>query len=328
MSPDIKLEFENLNILRKGFKTWITYYLNGLSSLKASNSLTRAHLENHKVLIKDLIDKVLDTDIKIVKLYLINNISASEHLAIPNRAIDAKVTYDFILDAQTKLINYSTLFPTSTLSGSVEPITTLNDILKVFANKQVSGIELDYPVFDSDKSDKFAFKDWFDQFKAVMEIWPKCEDKLKLSYLKTKLEGNAKTYIASLEQTNTNYKEALSILKTRYHDKQYIIDELFKDLLNERPGYEPEYEKTILYLARTQARLADLKTSYKVDLLAEESAGYKLVSHIVFNKLSPELQKLIILEVNSNYPTLTQIFDNYDHIIKMLVKTKRNVPPR
>ena len=70
--------------------------------------------------------------------------------------------------------------------------------------------------------------------------------------------------------------------------------------------------------------MEDLKITYQCDLLNSDTGGYDLVSHIVFSKLSPELQKAMIMDLKTTYPTLNEIADNYDRIIKMIVKTKQN----
>ena len=78
---------------------------------------------------------------------------------------------------------------------------SLDDVLAAVSNKAVSKVNLDCKVFDSDKASKFEFRDWYAQIKAVMSSWPNCEAKLKLAYLKSKVEGTAKLYIVNLEQT-------------------------------------------------------------------------------------------------------------------------------
>ena len=136
---------------------------------------------------------------------------------------------------------------------------SLDDVVAAVSNKAVSKVNLECKVFDSDKANKFEFRDWYAQFKAVMSSWPKCENKLKLAYLKTKVEGTAKLYIVNLEQTNENYQNALNILEGKYLDKDFIKDELFKELLNGKPEFHVDYEKTKVYLQRTMNNLEDLK---------------------------------------------------------------------
>ena len=112
-------------------------------------------------------------------------------------------------------------------------------------------------------------------------------------------------------------------MEGKYLDKEFIKDELFKELLNSKPKFHIEYEKTKVYLQKTMNNLEDLKRSYSCDLLTAPLGGNAFISHIIFSKLSPELQKALIVDLKKTYPTLTEINDNYERIIKMLVKTRQ-----
>ena len=128
------------------------------------------------------------------------------------------MTFDFIMEAQKVIADHYI-----DLQGPANPVLPeggaaafLDDVLVAVSNKAVSKVNLDCKVFDSNKATKFKFRDWYAQFKAVMTSWPKCEDKLKLAYLNSKVEGTAKLYIVNLEQTNDNYQIALNILESKY----------------------------------------------------------------------------------------------------------------
>ncbi|CAL4082299.1 unnamed protein product, partial [Meganyctiphanes norvegica] len=84
------------------------------------------------------------------------------------------------------------------------------------AKSGISKISLNCPVFDSDSRDKLHFKDWFQQYEAVLNASHGIDDKNKLVYLRSKVKGTASSYLASLEVTNVNYKEAIKLLKTHY----------------------------------------------------------------------------------------------------------------
>ena len=60
-----------------------------------------------------------------------------------------------------------------------------------------------------------------------------------------------------------------------------------------------------------------------MDLLEASSGRNKLLSHIVFSKLSGELRKALIAETKSDYPTFDQIMSNTNKIINMLVRTHK-----
>ena len=56
------------------------------------------------------------------------------------------------------------------------------------------------------------------------------------------------------------------------------------------------------------------------DLLEEGTAGHKVVSHVVFDELPMEVRKELVHRLSNNYPTVTDIFANYNEVIKTLSK--------
>ena len=105
-----------------------------------------------------------------------------------------------------------------------------------------------------------------------------------------------------------------------------MIDEYLKQIVNDQPKFDEDYGTTSQYLARVRNKLYNLKSHYKVDLLAADSGGNKLVSHIVFSKLTGELRKYLIAATNSNYPTFAQIMEHTNNIINTIVRTRRKKP--
>ena len=90
--------------------------------------------------------------------------------------------------------------------------------------------------------------------------------------------------------------------------------------------FDEDYGKTSQYLATTRNKLHNLKSHYKVDLVTANTGGNKLLSHIVFSKLSPELRKALIAETNSNYPTFDQIMEHANKVINTIVRTRKKKP--
>ena len=56
------------------------------------------------------------------------------------------------------------------------------------------------------------------------------------------------------------------------------------------------------------------------------SGGYYMLSQIVFSKLSIEMQKALINESKSCYPTFDQIFDLSNNVINIINKTRKQKP--
>ena len=76
----------------------------------------------------------------------------------------------------------------------------------------------------------------------------------------------------------------------------------------------------------------DLKKHYAADFTVPPpvgavtpvmSGGYYMLSQIVLSKLSIEMQKALINESKSCYPTFYQIFDLSNNVINIINKTRK-----
>ena len=178
--------------------------------------------------------------------------------------------------------------------------------------------------FDGGNTDAFVFLAWFSQFENMLASGRPMAGRYNLAALCNHLTHTGLAYklIQTLEITDDNYDVAVEILKEEFLDVEKIVDKLCDQILEKSPKYDAEFEHVRLYVAEIKAILNDLNKSYNVDLISPDTGGYKFVSHIMFSKLPPVVQKAIIEKVSSNYPTLDDIFDNIKDIIEKLVKTK------
>ena len=142
----------------------------------------------------------------------------------------------------------------------------------------------------------------------------------KLTYLRSYLQGYAYKIISHLSITDENYETALSLLKAEFLDLEFITDEYFRQIVNTQPKYDQDWENVRQYLNETRAALHELK-SYNIDLLDENTAGNKFVSHLIFHKLPNTIRREFVHKVNTNFPSINQIFENYNDIIKTLSRT-------
>ena len=53
----------------------------------------------------------------------------------------------------------------------------------------------------------------------------------------------------------------------------------------------------------------------------EDSSGNILISHMIMNKLPKIVVKELINKINNNYPSLEQIFNSYNKVLKTLIRT-------
>ena len=252
-----RLDYNPLKGTRTSLKGWVTRHRNELHILKTNNQLTKENLHHGENSINEIFRKLEENEFKIDEVYAKHGVTELNLGDMPSREPEATLTFEFIKETRleiTALHAHVGNSPPPVVPGAA----SLDAVLAAVSNKSVSRVSLECKVFDSDKAGKFEFRDWYAQFKAVMSSWPNCESKLKLAYLKTKVEGTAKLYIVNLEQTNDNYQIALNILEGKYLDKAFIKDELFKELLSSKSEFHLEYEKTKVYLQKTMNNLEDL----------------------------------------------------------------------
>ena len=320
----LKSDLKPVTGQRSALKGWVTRSLNKLKEQKTAGILSKQLYELHRGSVNGYIVRIEECEIKIAEIYDNHSVGLEDS----DRILDSNTTYDFILAAQSELAGLEALWIADDAGGSGSGSSSNEELMKAVlgARSGISKISLNCPVFDSDSRDKLHFKDWFQQYEAVLNASHGIDDKNKLVYLRSKVKGTASSYLASLEVTNENYKEAIKLLKTHYEDKEFIKDELLKQILNELPGYDFEYTKTKLYIAKIKNLLNDLKRYYGVDLSTVNSGGNVLVSHIVFAKLSNELQRAFIQECKTCYPNFDQIFDNHTNIINTINKTRKKKP--
>jgi len=92
--------------------------------------------------------------------------------------------------------------------------------------------KLDLTSFGGNKLKWVAFWDAFECSVHSNKKLPKIE---KFNYLLTKLYGEAKKVVEGLSLSNLNYDVAIEILKERFGNTQYIVNLLYKELINIPP---------------------------------------------------------------------------------------------
>ena len=110
-------------------------------------------------------------------------------------------------------------------------------------------VSLECRVFNGDEKDKFEFHAWLNLFQTIIKTHPNNSEEFKISYLKSKVQGNAAAFIAHLDIIPGNYQPCIDALKAQYLDEPFLIDEYFKQILNDAPAFEEDYGKTSQYLA-------------------------------------------------------------------------------
>lgn len=312
---------------RAVLKRKITNILKKLAVDKESNVLTQKFYKVQEAEVQKLLTSIEEFDDQILEVSLKLNLNEV-----------SSVSYEQIIDTQT---NYSFLVlqqitdlmadESPKVSGNVDASNLNNSMVSgdalqsLIANMQHSNLEirpppLACPNFDGRSVDRLEFKTFLTQFQNVIGCKNNLSDASKLVYLRGYLKGYAHQLIQHLSVNDENYEIALSLLKAEFLDLPYIIDETLKQILNAKAPYDPQYQSARAFLNEMRALLYELK-SLKLDFFTADSPGSVLVSHIVFNKLPFAIKRELTHRTRSNYPTITEIFESYNEVIKTLNKT-------
>ena len=314
-------EVNEIKSVCTNLKRVITWFLNALKKQETDNTLdiTLLELQKPKILsrIKELETKEMDLDAALNKA----KVSTED----PNRVYGSELI-DYISDSEVELARLCKKFESksSTAPGaqgvnSQELLTSVSQI----GNNPIK-VNVDCPNFYGDERDRLEFKNWFTQFEAVISTRPNWTDEFKVTYLKTKIQKNAAPFIAHLNPAPGNFERCVDALKDQYLDEEYIVDEYFRTLWNESPEFDETYTKSRVYIANVRNTLHNLKTQYEVDLLEEGSSGHKLLSHVVFSKLSRELRQAFARECDSDYPSFSKILEVSSKVFNSLLRNRKH----
>ena len=158
----------------------------------------------------------------------------------------------------------ATLSPVQLVLLRVRPTLIKNqELLKAVSQMGNNPIKvaLECSIFCGDEKDKFEFQNWLNQFETLIKTCSWSEE-FKISYLKSKIQGNAAAFIAYLGPEAGNYQPCIDALKAQYLDEPFLIDEYFKQILNDSPEFDEDYGKTSQYLATIRNKL-HIKNSFQ-----------------------------------------------------------------
>ena len=302
---------------RRGYKASITATLNKLKSIEPKTIPTQFFQQQNK-----MIDQWLN------KIDLINNeiyqLCADESIEIN---LDSECMY--IAETQMNLALIGGAIEDQKIDKNVNSHNndnSFNDtIAEAITNMQANTMvpKLQCVKFNGNSSDKFAFKNFLSQFQNCVANMR--SNSSKLSYLRSVLSDYAFSIISHLTITDSNYEVAINILRAEFLDNEYIVDEIFREILNSHPKYDNEFADVKKFLAKSRADLFELANSFNLDFVTSGSSGNILMSHIIFGRLPNVIKKDLIRISNTNYPSLDDIFNNYQNIIRTIIKTSKRL---
>ena len=302
---ELDTKFKELVRKRSGIKSRITAALKNLNGLD-SDSLTEEIFKSRRDDVLTYLARVDAVNDEIIELFDKGDFTESDDNRV--KEMDAQVAYRVqVTDSIAKLA--------TTLNKKKDPPKHLKD--KVMGVKMP---ELQCKIFSGKSTDKLEFKNFLQQFHNCVDGCESLTDAGKLTYLRGFLTDYAFRVISSLSVTDENYQVALKMLKDEFLDEEFIIDEIFKQLLNSYPKFDTTFNQSRIYINDIRAFLFEIKT-YGVDLLDENTAGCKLISHIIFSKLPTSIKRELVHRVGTNYPTVVDLFNHYNDVIKTLLRT-------
>ena len=311
---------------RRKYKKYVNIAINALSEEDPSWEFFVRQEDDIKEFLKE-IKRIND---EIVDLCEENEIAEDDKDFVEDQEIEFKyinTTNKTLAGIESKIKKPIPLKQENVQDAAAAPLIDAKALAQALAETQKasSAPKLYCPRFSGEKiTDKFQFKNFLSQFKVVCAT--DGTPSAKLQRLRSQLDGEALQFIQHLSISDANYEIALKILEDIYLDIDYIKDEIFRQLHDSCPKYDPDFKGVITYLHKIKADLNELKNpdTYNVDLLSEEIPANQYISHVVFNKLPPIIKRDLIFKSETSYPSLSQIFEHYNEIIKNLIRTRKS----
>src|ERR1700755_1958236 len=202
---------------------------------------------------------------------------------------------------------------------SMSRVEMQNILMNIQASKQEIKIPaIKCQVFKGE-GDRHSFRSFLLSFQNIYGARKEVSDFAKLQFLKFLLEVNALKDIEHLPNVDENLEVALDILKNLYLDESYIIDSLFHKIDSAPNLDNKNLENIRIFLSEVRANLHELK-EFGLNFFDVSSAGCKLMSHIIVDKLPSNFLRELKLLTQEEYPSLNHILDNYGRVLKSIEK--------
>ena len=311
---------------RSAYKGQITRTINDIDRAKTEGSLDRIAFKFFYDELKGKLDKYHIADSSIQDLYDANEVDESD----VGRKKDLDDSHEYLASIRNKMVDYEKYLVSLEQKTASSNVNSSNDeLVKAITKAQgTPGRQMITCERFDGCNDKLDFKFWLSQFETMINAGRPMEGRYKLSCLRNHLTkgGLAFKLIGNLELNDSNYVVAIEMLKEEFLNEEKIVNQLFSQILVKIPKIDSDFQGLRMYIAEIKALLNDLKISHKIDLISPGTGGYKFVSSIIFSKITPVIQKALIAESKSNYPTLDHIFNNIKNVIETSVITNKSKP--
>ena len=263
LTQELDAKFKALVQKRAGYRSRITAALRSLESLRVED-ITEEVFGGRRDDILHYLGKVDEVNDLVIDLFAEARL-AEDH---ENRVKEMEGQVAYRVTVTDKLAPYITAFRRPNVDPPSKPVCDSKSVIKM--------PELKCKTFSGKSLDKLEFKNFLQQFQNCIDACDSLTDAGKLTYLRSFLTDYAFKTISHLSITDANYCIALQLLKDEFLDIQYIIDEIFKQLLDKQPKFDVSFREARMYINDCRALLYELKT-YGVNLLESISGGCRLV---------------------------------------------------
>ena len=216
--------------------------LNSLSEDPSSGSKDRATLILYESSLKEKLDVIQGLDKEILDLSteeeIVSEIEETDQLCSHVELVLAKLD-EALAAIAPKKVEASPHTSKEPTNNPVQPVSHVDILSNDSPQSQVhdtgSQIKLPKLVLKRFNGDITKWCSFWDTFEAAIHKNSKLATIDKFNYLNSLLEKTAAEAIAGLAITNANYEEAITILKTRFGNKQMIVNKHMDDLINMAP---------------------------------------------------------------------------------------------
>lgn len=326
IEEEIQDRIRQIKRLRAVSKRKITLYVKQLVEIIAQNELELVAPLMEEIRLRA--SEVKDYDAKLEAIISESKSISEAYVLLEKEMKDSAEFHLNHMKIMSKFIPYEVsgsrrVSNCSQNAESEQQNSDIHSMLKLLTNKQ----EVKIPPLKcksfSAETDRLQFRSFILSFENIIGCRRDLTDAAKLQYLKSHLTGMAQKDIDHLPNIDSNYQIALGILKDLYLDKPFIIDSLFH-IIYKAPNLDSKNLELIrTFMSELRANLHELK-EFDVDLLEEDSAGSKFLSHIVVDKLPRNFLREYKLGYKEEYPSLRNILDSYHLILKSMEKFGEN----
>jgi len=328
MDPNLELCKELVSKFAKARavnKRKITVIITKMKESKANNTLTKDNFDKQNTIISDMVKLIKLNDDEIVKLFECHDMEELDPDFFA-KEIDSQALYHYNLDMD--LAEFSAYNNRSSGNSDTPNVSNIDKTLDRSGSKS-DPPRLNLPIlkcttFSGTPKDTTSFNIFYNQFMNVIGLRSEFTNATKLSYLTSYLSDYALKVVSHLSIIDDNYLVALELLKKEFLNKNLIIAEAYDFIINNfvSNSYDLNFAKTRNYINDVRGMIFELK-NHGLDFMVKDTPGNSLLGHIFFNNLPLVFKRQLILVLNNNYPSLDQIFDNYQVVVETLLKTSK-----